>query len=609
MVPMLIRLFYVAITTLVLAAMLPASAARCDDIARMRQLLSESSGRLLLSELGSPLQQPPGPERAARLWTDIGSAQAATGDHQAARESFDRAWAVGATSTDDFRRWLVLNRTVEEQARAGQIREALAHATAIPSVDDRKSFVLSIAGAQEMAKDFAGARQTIESLPPTHPETERLKAALYAETYALEQNFPAALALCDHIHSDPAREAELAKKAGRSLDTLSPSERSIVTNTRAKRSAVTSVVAILNRAGRFEEALEVAARLKGDPVWERCRATVAEAAAEAGQLVLAEKCFSELKDQYRKDNVAFALVVQWAKVGRFQEASDLTDRILDRSRKSYAIFQLAAGHALRGDDRSVRKEYDRVMAVERGTWGLANDGQKLIVSGYVRGGYIDKAASFAASIEAVLTHEKPAKSLGDGLVREIHWTQLSKIYQGVGSAAARKGARDVAKRMFERSRAAEGHDSDGRSKVRRLSELAAAEADAGLADDAVKCLRSAFDVAEKIDLDEDDVDDIVQLAATEVALGQRGFARETLSLAITSLSDRLVDDAMARSLQELAQAQAWILDVDDAIRTSSDQSAPFARASMEVGIVQGMLARREGKVLLNKQDPLHESHF
>jgi hypothetical protein len=59
-------------------------------------------------------------------------------------------------------------------------------------------------------------------------------------------------------------------------------------------------------------------------------------------------------------------------------------------------------------------------------------------------------------------------------------------------------------------------------------------------------------------------------------------------------------------LQSIAQAQAWIGDVDDAIRAARSQSTAIVRASLDVGIVQGMLARRDGKVLLKKPDPLGE---
>lgn len=136
-----------------------------------------------------------------------------------------------------------------------------------------------------------------------------------------------------------------------------------------------------------------------------------------------------------------------------------------------------------------------------------------------------------------------------------------------------------------------------------------AEADAGLSVAALKCLGIAFDIAGQIDLTEDRVDDIIQLAVTQVSLGQRQFARKTLSAAISTLSVRPIDDTIAESLQDLARAEAWVLDPADAIRAGSEQSSAFGKASMKVGVVQGMLSRREGKVLLEPRDPLRPSFF
>ena len=152
--------------------------------------------------------------------------------------------------------------------------------------------------------------------------------------------------------------------------------------------------------------------------------------------------------------------------------------------------------------------------------------------------------------------------------------------------------------MFDRSRAAALHEERDRYLLRRLSQLAVAEADAGFSVAAIQCLGSAFDIVGQLELTEEDVDDVVQLAASQVALGQREFARKTLSLAIQSLSHRPVDEPLARSLQNAAQAQAWLGAIAEASRATDALSVPLARASMKLGVVQGMLNNREGKALL-----------
>jgi tetratricopeptide (TPR) repeat protein len=601
-----VRAFRLTFTMAVLfAAMVSAVVARADDADRMRQLLSEARGLLLVSELTGLIHHSPGVERAASLWTDIGSAQAKIGDQKAARESFDHAWEIGAAVKDHFHRvWTALRETAQQQASAGQVREAIEHARGFAPAHDRWSLFLVIASAQEIQKDFAGSRKTVAAMPAAAAETQADIPPFVVETYANEQNFSAALAACDRIDVDLQLANRIYAKTNGSLIGLKRAERTTLKLAGSRRSSVTLIVAALNQAGRFDEALRVAGRLKADGSWQHCVRDIVKAAAAAGRVALAEKCFRELTAQYCKDDAAPSLVAALANIGRFREASELTDRIQDRNRKAQALFELAVAYAARGDEPSFQREYYRLTAFDReGTWPR----KRRIVAGFVRGGHIAKAASFAEKLEKEIQQAKAGTSALDGALQETRWEALSEIYQGIGSAAARAGRHDVATQVFDRSRAAERHDSTDRFQLRRLSQLAIAEADVGLSASAMECLGSAFDIAGQLDLSEGDVDDVIQFAATQVALGQREFAQKTLSLAIKSLSHHPVDDAVTRSLQSVAQAQAWVGDVDDAIRAARAQSTTIARASMDVGIVQGMLARREGKVLLEKSDPLRES--
>jgi tetratricopeptide (TPR) repeat protein len=598
-------------TTVLLAAVLSAASARADDVDRMRQLLREAGDLVLLCQASSLLQpQPPDALHAANLWTEIGSAQAKIGEHPAAQVSFDRAWKVGAAIEDRFDRpWRALGETARQQVLAGQIREAIDHALG-SKAEDRWDLFLQIATAQgEGQKDFAGARRTIAAYPATDEESRAQTQPIVVLTYLCEQNFLAALATCDRIDADFKLASRIwAQK--HSKDRTTPAERVIVTRAFSKGTSVGAIVSALNREGRFDEALQAAARLKGDApvVWERYPVQVAKSAADKGQIPLAQKCFHDLTTQFRKDEVAPSLVSGLAKAGRFQEASDLIDRTKDRTQKAVAIFNLAAEHARRGDDPSVQKEYSRVMAFMHGTFGLVDSGQRRIVAAYLAGGHLAKAVAFAEQLERHGTRSEPrAPARARAMPRETDWSQLSSIDQGIGSAAARTGSRDLALRMFDRSRAAARHEERDRYLLRRLTQLAVAEADAGFSAAAAECLGSAFDIVGQLDLSEEEVDDVVQFAASQVTLGQREFARKTLSLAIKSLSHRPVDDAVARSLQDVAQAQAWIGDIDEAIRAADVPSPPLARASVKLGVVQGLLARREGKVLIERADPLRSS--
>jgi len=571
--------------------------ARADDTDRMRQLANEASNALLLSQSAEPVSQPsPSAERAARLWTDIGAAQAKIGDQQAARESFDRAWqGVATVQRDRHSVWLMLREIAQEQAEVGQVQQAIEHASRVSDTWTRWSLFSGIANAQEARKDFAGSRTTIDSFPRADAERAAWSRAAIANSYALEQKFSAALETCDGLAADLELGNRLLKELRRAARVLTPDEQRIVSRIAAKRGAVLMIVAALNRAGRFEESLNAAARLKGDDGWEQCVADIAKAAAKAGRLPLAQKFFAEIPTRWRKDDLSASIVEALAKADRFQEADRLIDQVADPIYRAKAIFKLAAARAVLGDDRSVKTQYDRVIGFIRGDYDLINNGQHTIGAGYVSGGHFAKAATFAEQIESDLLQARPGKALADKWKLEIRWTQLSCLYQTVASAAAQKGQPDLAKQMFERCRAAETHDSRDDFRLARLSDIALAEADAGSRAAAIECLGAAFDLAGRIDLSEGNVDNLIRLAAIQAVLGQRKVAHLTVSLAIRSLSLRPVDDELTRSLQTVAQAQASMGDVDDAVRAARDQLSPFARASMLAGAVQGMALRREGK--------------
>ena len=489
----------------------------------MRQLLREAGDLVLLCQASSLLQpQPPDALHAANLWTEIGSAQAKIGEHQAAQVSFDRAWKVGAAIQDRFDRpFRALGETARQQVLAGQSREAIDHACG-SKAEDRWDLFLQIATAQEEQKDFAAARRTIAAYPATDEESRAQTPVLVIETYLREQNFPAALATCDRIDADIKLAARIWTEK-HTKDRMTPAERVIVTRAFSKGNAVGAIVSALNRAGRFDEALQAAARLGDAPLaWERDVVHVAKSAANKGQIPLAQKCFHDLTTQFRKDEVAPSLVTGLANVGRFQEASDLIDRTQDRTQKAVAIFNLAAEQARRGDDASVQKEYGRVMAFMHGTFGLVDSGQRRIVAAYLAGGHLVKVVAFALQLERDGTQAQPrAPARTRATAHETDWSQLSTIYQGIGSAAARMGSRELALRMFDLSRVAAQHEEHDHYLLRRLSQLAVAEADAGFSAAAIQCLGSAFDIVGQLDLSEEDVDDVVQLAASQVALGQR----------------------------------------------------------------------------------------
>ena len=159
--------------------------------------------------------------------------------------------------------------------------------------------------------------------------------------------------------------------------------------------------------------------------------------------------------------------------------------------------------------------------------------------------------------------------------------------------------------MFARSRRSAEKITGKLSKVRRLRELAEAEADAGNRAVALATLEAAWQDAQKMAVsDSMDVDTLVELAKTQAAIGERPSARKTLAFAVMQLSRRSSEDVVASLLQSVARAQAWFVDVDQAIQVAHKETAPISRASMLVGTVQGMLARRERQPGLEKIDPL-----
>ena len=127
-------------------------------------------------------------------------------------------------------------------------------------------------------------RRMIAAYPATDEETRAQTPVFVIETYLCEQNFPAALATCDRIDADFRLAARIWTQK-HAKDRMTPAERGIVARASSKGSAVGSIVNALNRAGRFDEALQAAARLGHAPLaWERCLVYVAKSAADKGQI-------------------------------------------------------------------------------------------------------------------------------------------------------------------------------------------------------------------------------------------------------------------------------------------------------------------------------------
>ena len=517
--------------SIIVITILCSASVHAGEFAQAPQLLGEA--QQLLD------QASPEPDLAAFLWADIGRAEAVLGHNVDAERSFRKAWKLSAAIKNEFFLLWAPSYIADQQARAGQVRQAVAESLGLNAHVNKPHLILNVAAVQEEARDFAGSRRTLRTSPDQSPEGRAETALAVAVSYAVERNFTDALRTCDLINVDFMKAQRLLDglKPADPIDKLPSADHAVVFCALRKAMAIGLVVTHLTKAGQFDAAFAATKRIGLRANHDRELAKLAMAAAAAGRLPLAQACFSKITDRYRKDQASVGLAAALVRNGQFKEAHDLVESVDDPVEKVDASFGIAAAHAARGDEASVHNEYHRIISDGIATRGSVSTGQKQIISGFLSGGHLAKAMTFADLVKL------PEPS--------------SEAFQGIGMAASSRGEKDEAKSLFAESRtAAEKIDSPS-SRVRRLVEIATAQFDAGDHAAAKATLEAASDTStHKLGVtDSAEVERLIELATAQAAISGPESAGRTISQAWSRYSNHIDDKSDARLLQKNLHAR------------------------------------------------------
>jgi RNA polymerase sigma factor (sigma-70 family) len=317
--------------------------------------------------------------RKAFALMNIATAQAKTGDRDAATRTFARATAVAKaiTHTDaskgEVQKGWTLMFIAQAQAEAGQIEDALATAGIIDTagVNCKEWALGAIAAAQTKARDVKGALKTIESIPDSGKSlalkqvAEHLAAAgegeqalkvvegIQDESDRVEALTKIAAAQC--LAGDGDRAKKVIALARRIADGIEDGNSDL--NTSRKAWALTLVALAQIESGDEKGGLKLADDFKGSRRREMILADVAIRRARAGKVKEASQAVDDIRDGIQKAEVLRAIAAAQARTGDFQEARKTIDAIGSISEKAEALLDVAAVRLKAGDRDSAGDLY------------------------------------------------------------------------------------------------------------------------------------------------------------------------------------------------------------------------------------------------------------
>jgi RNA polymerase sigma factor (sigma-70 family) len=288
--------------------------------------------------------------RKAFALMNIATAQARTGDRDAATRTFARATAAAKAITHvdaskgEVQKAMTLMFIAQAQAEAGQIEDALATAGAIENSGghhDKEWALAAIAAAQTKARDVKGALKTVETLSD---RDKSLALKQVAEHLAAAGQVEQALKLVEGIQDESDRVEALTKIAaaqGRAGD----------------RDGAKKVIAL---ARRIADGIEDG---NSDPntspkAWALMLVALSqiESGDEKGGLKLAD----DFKGARRRDMILADVAIRRARAGKVKEASQAVDDIRDGIQKAEVLKAIAASQARTGDFKEARKTIDAI---------------------------------------------------------------------------------------------------------------------------------------------------------------------------------------------------------------------------------------------------------
>ncbi len=549
---------FLLITLLLIASIKPSSAAESEDVALARKLVSEAR------ELCGA-----GCDR----WADFGLLQAKTGDVEASRKSFSAAWNAVAKLKDSPERRMVLIGTAEQQALAGQIKEAIEASQRLPSRPEQAMTLGRIAIVQANTGDEKAALQTVDLIPAEEVWQRNSTLAMVAMDLSKRHDFVGAVRVLNRIPSDD----ELAERLiARMKEQLSPQEQTVIDTALEESSALAIIAEDQAEAGHRKLAYQTALGIRIHQRRDDGLSRVACIAADAGDLAVAQAALKGIDDREQKEPALVRVVAAMAKLGRFKEARDLLETIQDPSAKANALFEMAAGAAAQGDAKAARSLFQDATALEPSGKDAHNTGLQRIVAACLKSQSLELAEVFA---------------------RDIHdLSMLSEALQVIAVANWQVKNISKARRLFDESRQTAEKVVDAYSRCARLRELALAQFKTGEREGATTAIELAVASAQQIEIGGGtNVIALTETAKTQSIVGHRAGATASFKIARDAAARYPDESYVAQLLQDVAMAQARAGDVEAAVQAARQQTSALNRSCMLVGVANAILSRSDTK--------------
>lgn len=501
---------------------------------------------------------------------EIGTLLSQTGDREASRQAFADGWAAAVKLQDQVERRIVLDGIATQQARAGQVPEALQAAQALVDSHERALALSAIVLVQAEARQREAALQTLERIPAAESRQKTQTRVEIALLLAEQNDVQHALRILQWNPEEAALATRL-RGAAVLLEQLDPREQAVRTTMIFKSTGLITVAQEMARSGDLKGALQTVHRIPFQRQRDIGLLRILQAATDLKDLEFARAASQEIQEREFQEMSLVSIVTLMAHQSKQKQAQDLTDTIQDPTLKADALFQLATAQAARGEKNITQTLFNRAAALDRANSTNRNTAAQQIVTAYLKASRPELAAIFAAKMDDPKLRSQSFQALA-----LANWQQKQTV---------------AAKKDFAASRQAALKIKDAYQQGGRLRELALAQFETGDSNGARRTLALAQQAIQNIEIGGGtDVIALTELASTQQQMGDESGAEQSFEQARKAALRYPEKPYVAELLHSVACAQARAGQIESALQTARRETSDLYRSQMLLGIAGALLA-------------------
>lgn len=502
------------------------------------------------------------------LLAAMAAAWSRAGDATRSEEMFKLALKVASNMTDAREHYRALLAIAVSQAGVGGVDAAVRTSELATSPGRRVGILRAIARTLSEAGRVQDALAAARRIPADHRMDRSIAVCGVASDMADRGDCSQAVTVLGEIKPNmgDAQKLHLRQQAGANLN---PAEEEVVGQAASKAVGLLNVAQCYARAGRFVEAAKLAETIGFGDFSDRGLRRITSIAAHAGNLEVARRIASQIRDEVEKDMALGDVAVGEAAKGLRDDSLKTVAAITRAEIKGETMMRIVEVLARSGEHAEAEKLF------------AAAEKEQLTPEARIAAQL--KIAQALAEHRKFTSAEEIAEGVQDQAAR-------ARIIAAIGIAYGKAGDTTDAQRSFQKAYECALRIDDRYESSKVLRELAESQIAAKDRSGAAYTLREASRIAATIPAaGGTNVIALQEVAVAQAESGDQSAAKGTFQLAMNAAKAYEDQEYAAQLARDVMKAQTECGDSETALESANKLESGIVKCGCLFGIALGLL--------------------